>query len=162
MNTYVIMYLEKKKKRKKQNKIRRWKLFSALALLGLSLLGLRCQDPCQQNPNHHNHVAVEKQNNIKHKKYKQPSSLGGRRRRRSSISHFRNSSTMDAKSVYSSSSSGFRTPPPYSHAQTAASKSYKYLRSYSDNHSAAPPAAMDGHAVPDGSEDGINAVQFSG
>ncbi|KAM1683997.1 hypothetical protein TB2_034698 [Malus domestica] len=58
----------------------------------------------------------------------------GGRRRRSSISHFRSSSTRDAKSVYSSSSSGFRTPPPYSHAQTAASKSYKDLRSYSDNH----------------------------
>ncbi|KAB2624432.1 hypothetical protein D8674_016092 [Pyrus ussuriensis x Pyrus communis] len=32
----------------------------------------------QQNPNHHNHVVVEKQNNIKDKKYKQPSSPGGR------------------------------------------------------------------------------------
>ncbi|KAM1859098.1 hypothetical protein ACFX13_011447 [Malus domestica] len=32
----------------------------------------------QQNPNHHNHVAMEKQSNIKDKKYKQPSSPGGR------------------------------------------------------------------------------------
>ncbi|KAM1456461.1 hypothetical protein ACFX2I_033757 [Malus domestica] len=68
---------------------------------------------------------------------------------------------MDAKSVYSSSSSGFRTPPPYSHAQTAASKSYKYLRSYSDNHSAAPPAAMDGRAVTDGG-DGDDAAADDG
>lgn len=55
---------------------------------------------------------------------------GWRRRRRSSISHFRSSSNVtksttiaDSKSLYSSSSSGFRTPPP--------SKSYKDLRSLS-------------------------------
>ncbi|KAM2234751.1 hypothetical protein PS2_012846 [Malus domestica] len=69
-------------------------------------------------------------------------SPGGRRRRKSSISHFRSSSTTDAKSMYSSSSSRFRTPPPYSHTQTPASKSYKDLRSYSDNHSVALAAAM--------------------
>lgn len=60
-------------------------------------------------------------------------SPGGRRRRRSSISHFRSSSTADAKSIYSSSSSGFRTPPPYNYAQTAASKTYKDLKSHSDH-----------------------------
>ncbi|CAL8994727.1 unnamed protein product [Prunus brigantina] len=128
----------------------------------------------QQHPHHHHHhhhVVVEKQN-VKDKKYKQPSSPGGRlasflnslfnqsaskkkkskssttqsmkdhheeespggrRRRRSSISHFRSSSTADAKSIYSSSSSGFRTPPPYNYGQTAASKSCKDLRSYSDH-----------------------------
>lgn len=43
-------------------------------------------------------------------------SPNGRRKRRSSISHFNfrsTSSAIDAKSIYSSSSSGFRTPPPY-------------------------------------------------
>lgn len=57
---------------------------------------------------------------------------GWRRRRRSSISHFRSSSSVtkstaitDSKSLYSSSSSGFRTPPP--------SKSYKDLRSLSEH-----------------------------
>ncbi|KAK4762471.1 hypothetical protein SAY86_008239 [Trapa natans] len=56
---------------------------------------------------------------------------GWRRRRRSSISHFRCSSSVkstamamtDSKSLYSSSSSEFRTPPP--------SKSYKDRRSQS-------------------------------
>lgn len=57
-------------------------------------------------------------------------SPGGRRKRRSSISHFRTSSTADTKSLYSSSSSGFRTPPPYAHTPI---KSYKDLRSYSDH-----------------------------
>ncbi|XWS34217.1 hypothetical protein CRYUN_Cryun21dG0021500 [Craigia yunnanensis] len=57
-------------------------------------------------------------------------SPGGRRKRRSSISHFRSSSTADIKSFYSSSSSGFRTPPPYAHTPT---KSYKEFRSYSDH-----------------------------
>ena len=112
-------------------------------------------------------VQLEKQINImKEKKYKQPSSPGGRlasflnslfsqsaskkkksksttqsmkdeeespggrRKRRSSISHFRSSSTADSKSIYSSSS-GFRTPPPYI-AQTP-TKSYKDFRSYSDH-----------------------------
>ncbi|XP_059446305.1 protein BIG GRAIN 1-like E [Corylus avellana] len=58
-------------------------------------------------------------------------SPGGRRKRRISISHFRSSSTADSKSIYSSSSSGFRTPPPYN-AQTP-TKSYKDFRSYSDH-----------------------------
>ena len=43
-------------------------------------------------------------------------SPNGRRKRRSSISHFNfrsTSSAIDATSIYSSSSSGFRTPPPY-------------------------------------------------
>ncbi|KAF5727140.1 hypothetical protein HS088_TW22G00827 [Tripterygium wilfordii] len=54
-----------------------------------------------------------------------PSSV--RRRRSSSISHFRrsNATSADTKSLYSSSSSGFRTPPVY--AQTPI-KSYKDLR----------------------------------
>ncbi|KAE8667663.1 MADS-box protein 4 [Hibiscus syriacus] len=43
---------------------------------------------------------------------------GGRRKRRSSISHFRSSRTTDTKSFYSSSSSGFRTPPSYAHTPT--------------------------------------------
>ncbi|KAL3501519.1 hypothetical protein ACH5RR_035968 [Cinchona calisaya] len=63
-------------------------------------------------------------------------SPGWRRKRRSSISHFRsdtNHHPIDAtKSVYSTSrSSGFRTPPPYN-ANTP-TKSYKDLRSYSDH-----------------------------
>lgn len=49
-----------------------------------------------------------------------------RRKRRSSISHFPSSknSVDNSKSIYSTSSSGFRTPPP---------KSNKDLRSYSDH-----------------------------
>ncbi|KAM7484449.1 hypothetical protein LguiA_000458 [Lonicera macranthoides] len=58
-------------------------------------------------------------------------SPGGRRKRRSSISHFPSVNTGYSSSFYSnSSSSGFRTPPPYS--QTP-SKSYKDIRSYSDH-----------------------------
>ncbi|KAL3578757.1 hypothetical protein D5086_020261 [Populus alba] len=57
-------------------------------------------------------------------------SPGGRRKRRSSISHFRSSSTTDTKSLYSSSSSGFRTPSPYTHPPT---KGCKESRSYSDH-----------------------------
>ncbi|GMI75309.1 BIG GRAIN LIKE 1 [Hibiscus trionum] len=57
-------------------------------------------------------------------------SPGGRRKRRSSISHFRSSSTADTKSFYSSSSSGFRTPPAYAHTPTV---SHKEFRSYSDH-----------------------------
>ncbi|GLT27548.1 hypothetical protein SLA2020_025350 [Shorea laevis] len=112
---------------------------------------------------------VEEKHSMKEKKYKQPSSPGGRlasflnslfnqassrkkksksikeeegspggrRRRRSSISHFRISSTTSTgtKSLYSSSSSGFRTPPPYAHRPT---KCYKDLRSYSDHKQAKP------------------------
>ncbi|XP_057481283.1 protein BIG GRAIN 1-like E [Actinidia eriantha] len=56
-------------------------------------------------------------------------SPGGRRKRRSSISHFRSgSSNTDSKSIYSSSSSGFRTPPPYPQTKTI-----RDLRSYSDH-----------------------------
>ncbi|KAF8378566.1 hypothetical protein HHK36_029911 [Tetracentron sinense] len=54
----------------------------------------------------------------------------GGRRRRSSISNFRSASTGDSKSMYSSSSSGFRTPPPYVNTPT---NFYKDLRSYSDH-----------------------------
>ncbi|KAG5062877.1 hypothetical protein AAZX31_02G114400 [Glycine max] len=54
-------------------------------------------------------------------------SPGGRRRRRSSISHFRSSSTADSKSLYSSLSSGFRTPP---YVQTP-TKSCKEFRTFS-------------------------------
>lgn len=57
-------------------------------------------------------------------------SPGGRRKRRSSISHFRSSSTTDTKSLYSSSSSGFRTPSPYTHPPT---KGCKESRCYSDH-----------------------------
>ena len=117
---------------------------------------------------HHLHQqphAVEKQI-LKEKKYKQPSSPGGRlasflnslfsqtsakkkksksttqsmkdddespggrRKRRVSISHFRSSSTTDTKSLYSTSSSGFRTPSPYAHPPT---KGCKDFRSYSDH-----------------------------
>lgn len=135
-------------------------------------------DHALHNHHHHHHVVMEKQ--IKEKKYKQPSSPGGRlasflnslfnqssskkkiksksttststhsmkdydqddqsgggrRKRRSSISHFGSSSTntttdSKASSLYSynSSSSGFRTPPPY--AQLTPTKNF---RSFSDNH----------------------------
>ncbi|GAB4840139.1 hypothetical protein Ancab_020902 [Ancistrocladus abbreviatus] len=63
-------------------------------------------------------------------------SPGSRRKRRSSISHFRTPTTtttsnlVDSRSLYSSSSSGFRTPPPYVNTPT---KSYKDFRSYSDH-----------------------------
>jgi len=56
-------------------------------------------------------------------------SPGGRRRRRSSISHFRSASTADSKSLYSSLSSGFRTPP---YVQTP-TKSCKEFRTFSDH-----------------------------
>ncbi|PWA69178.1 hypothetical protein CTI12_AA300490 [Artemisia annua] len=73
-------------------------------------------------------------------------SLGWRRKRRSSISHFRSGNTnstttnstaptvtSDSRSLFSSSSSsGFRTPPPYHIAHTPTkSTSYKDQRSYS-------------------------------
>ncbi|CAL0315257.1 unnamed protein product [Lupinus luteus] len=56
-------------------------------------------------------------------------SPGGRRRRRSSISHFRSSTNADTKSLYSTLSSGFRTPP---HIQTP-TKSCKEFRIFSDH-----------------------------
>ncbi|KAK4260969.1 hypothetical protein QN277_004026 [Acacia crassicarpa] len=58
-------------------------------------------------------------------------SPGGRRLRRSSISHFRSSSTTadSSKSLYSSFSSGFRTPP---YVQTP-TKSCKEFRTFSEN-----------------------------
>ncbi|KAL2905334.1 Protein BIG GRAIN 1-like E [Bienertia sinuspersici] len=57
-------------------------------------------------------------------------SLIGRRKRRSSISHFRStSSAVDARSIYSTSSSGFRTPP---YNLNTPSKSCKDLRSFSE------------------------------
>ncbi|KAK8627724.1 hypothetical protein V6N13_135326 [Hibiscus sabdariffa] len=64
-------------------------------------------------------------------------SPGGRRRRRSSISHFRSSSMIDTKSFYSSSSSGFRTSPPYANTPT---KSYKEFRSNSDHKQVSSPS----------------------
>ncbi|KAJ6670222.1 PROTEIN BIG GRAIN 1-LIKE A-RELATED [Salix viminalis] len=115
---------------------------------------------------HHLHQqphAVEKQI-LKEKKYKQPSSPGGRlasflnslfsqtsskkkksksttqsmkdddespggrRKRRSSISHFRSSSTTDTKSLYYTSSSGFRTPSPYAHPPTKGCKDFRNLK----------------------------------
>ncbi|MCD7445929.1 hypothetical protein HAX54_024630 [Datura stramonium] len=133
----------------------------------------------QQQHHHHHHVMDQKPNfmnkKIDSKKYKQPSSPGGRlasflnslfnqtsskknkkssssslqslkdqedqspsgrRKRRSSISHFSfrssniittsnsNSTSSDSKS---SSNSGFRTPPPYAPTPT---KSYKDFKSY--------------------------------
>lgn len=59
------------------------------------------------------------------------SPAGGRRLRRSSISHFRSSSTTtaDTKSLYSSLSSGFRTPP---YVQTP-TKSCKEFRTFSSD-----------------------------
>ncbi|CAO2830183.1 unnamed protein product [Amaranthus hypochondriacus] len=54
----------------------------------------------------------------------------GRRKRRSSISHFRStSSAIDSRSIYSSSTSGFRTPPPYN---LNTPKSYKDFKSFSE------------------------------
>ncbi|XP_057531128.1 protein BIG GRAIN 1-like E [Amaranthus tricolor] len=53
----------------------------------------------------------------------------GRRKRRSSISHFRStSSAIDSRSLYSSSSSGFRTPP----YNLNTPKSYKDFKSFSE------------------------------
>ncbi|KAK7348799.1 hypothetical protein VNO80_23488 [Phaseolus coccineus] len=71
-------------------------------------------------------------------------SPGGRRRRRSSISHFRSSSTADSKSLYSSLSSGFRTPP---YVQTP-TKSCKEFRTFSDHKHAQSLSAKynNGHA----------------
>ncbi|CAK8537104.1 unnamed protein product [Lathyrus sativus] len=50
----------------------------------------------------------------------------GRRMQRCSISHFRSSSTADSKSVYSSLSSGFRTPP-YVNTPTKGCREFKTL-----------------------------------
>ncbi|KAL5826225.1 hypothetical protein ACOSQ4_018022 [Xanthoceras sorbifolium] len=148
-------------------------------------------------PQHANTVSYQKQSHtiekqlMKEKKYKQPSSPGGRlasflnslfnqssskkkkskstqsmkdeeespggrRKRRSSVSHFRSSSNADSKSLYSSSSSGFRTPPPYANTPT---KSYKDFRSYSDhkqvmslskhNNGQVKPAATQNEAISD-------------
>ncbi|KAA8529309.1 hypothetical protein F0562_033892 [Nyssa sinensis] len=71
-------------------------------------------------------------------------SPGGRRKRRISISHFRSSSTADSKTIYSSSNSGFRTPPPYAHTPT---KSYKDLKSYSDHKQVVPLSKNNEHVV---------------
>lgn len=57
-------------------------------------------------------------------------SPGGRRKRRSSISLFQGFNNTDSKSLYSSSGSGFRTPPPYSHTPT---KVIKDFLSHSDH-----------------------------
>ncbi|KAI3467217.1 hypothetical protein Pfo_023880 [Paulownia fortunei] len=65
-------------------------------------------------------------------------SPGGRRKRRSSISHFRITSITTSaandhsKSMYSSSSSGFRTPPPY--ANTPTKSLYKEFGDIPDHH----------------------------
>ncbi|KAL3511022.1 hypothetical protein ACH5RR_030423 [Cinchona calisaya] len=64
-------------------------------------------------------------------------SPGCRRKRRSSISHFQTAMTTNnpdvdySKSVNSTTSSGFRTPPPRVNSHTKSS--YKDLRSYSDH-----------------------------
>lgn len=55
------------------------------------------------------------------------SSLGGRRKRRGSISHFGSAPIVGPKPI---SNSGFRTPPPYAITPT---KAYKDLRSYLDH-----------------------------
>ncbi|KAF5745762.1 hypothetical protein HS088_TW07G01355 [Tripterygium wilfordii] len=62
-----------------------------------------------------------------------------RRRRRSSISHFRssNATSADTKSLYSSSSSGFRTPPA-NYAQTP----IKSLRSFFDHKQLVVPSQV--------------------
>ncbi|KAG9439170.1 hypothetical protein H6P81_019335 [Aristolochia fimbriata] len=67
-------------------------------------------------------------------------SPGGRRKRRSSISHFRSTATSytDPKSLYSSSSSGFRTPPPYNIIHTPTKVLYKDLKGYSDHKQVVP------------------------
>ncbi|XP_044494507.1 protein BIG GRAIN 1-like E [Mangifera indica] len=108
---------------------------------------------CYQKQSHHQH-GIEKQ--IKEKKYKQPSSPGGRlasflnslfnqssskkKKSKSSTQSMRDeeespggrrkSSSISHFRSSSSSSSGFRTPPPYAHTPT---KSYKDLRSYLDH-----------------------------
>lgn len=73
-------------------------------------------------------------------------SPSGRRRRRSSISHFRSSSNADSKSIYSSLSSGFRTPP---YVQTP-TKSCKEFRTLSDQKHAVPLSTTksNGHVKP--------------
>ncbi|XP_043715574.1 protein BIG GRAIN 1-like E [Telopea speciosissima] len=72
----------------------------------------------------------------------QEESTGGRRKRRSSISHFRSSSTTDTtKSMYSTSNSGFRTPPPCANTPT---KAYKDMLSYSDHKQVVPLSKHNG------------------
>lgn len=72
-------------------------------------------------------------------------SPGLRRKRRSSISHFQSATNpVESKSVYSTSGSGFRTPPPYAHTPT---KSYKDLRSYSDHQQAISVSKLPGNHV---------------
>lgn len=78
----------------------------------------------------------------------QDESPGWRRKRRSSVSHFRSvMNPVDSKSVYSTTSSGFRTPPPYAHTPT---KSYKDLRSYLDHQQVISFSKQPGNAVQDG------------
>ncbi|KMT08898.1 hypothetical protein BVRB_6g136180 [Beta vulgaris subsp. vulgaris] len=57
-----------------------------------------------------------------------------RRKRRSSISHFRSTnSAVDVRSIYSTSSSGFRTPPPYNlNTPTKSCKDFKNFSDYKD------------------------------
>lgn len=72
-------------------------------------------------------------------------SSGGRRKRRSSISHFRSASAADSKSVYSSSGSGFRTPPPYPHTPA---KHVVFLRKYNGGGDDEKPVSLQ-HGVCD-------------
>ncbi|KAL4303173.1 hypothetical protein GQ457_10G028530 [Hibiscus cannabinus] len=69
-------------------------------------------------------------------------SPGGRRKRRISISHFRSSSTADTKSFYSSSNSGFRTPPPYVHTPAKSYKDFKNILNHKPQTEQTKPTAL--------------------
>lgn len=84
-------------------------------------------------------------------------SPGWRRKRRSSISHFGSATnSVDSRSLYSTSSSGFRTPPPYAHTPT---KSYKDLRNYSDHQQVISFSKQPGNHVKSNNIAVQNAVQ---
>ncbi|MBA0689179.1 hypothetical protein Goari_006917, partial [Gossypium aridum] len=70
-------------------------------------------------------------------------SPGGRRKRRISISHFRSSNTVDTKSFYSSSSSGFRTPPPYTATPTKRNETSKLIDGFLEKYKNIEPHHQD-------------------
>ncbi|KAK5776822.1 hypothetical protein PVK06_044787 [Gossypium arboreum] len=70
-------------------------------------------------------------------------SPGGRRKRRISISHFRSSNTVDTKSFYSSSSSGFRTPPPYASTPTKRNETSKLIDGFLEKYKNIEPHHQD-------------------
>ncbi|KAL6969688.1 hypothetical protein U1Q18_029395 [Sarracenia purpurea var. burkii] len=89
---------------------------------------------------------------------------GWRRKRRSSVSHFRSASAFaataaaddDSKPGYGSTSSGFRTPPPYANTP---SKAYKDFKSHLDHKLVVPLPKFHGHGKPSASQNGVGDAE---